>query len=73
MDEQSTTPVQFLRDIAARQASLRALAAAHDRFATVEQVKWAEGDETEAEGAHKYANWVLRAYRAEMDDPEPAA
>lgn len=72
MDE-SITPVQFLRDISARQACLRRLAEAHDRFAELEQVKWAEGNEAEAEGAHRYANWVLRAYRAEMDDREPAA
>lgn len=57
----------------ARKAVLRQLSEAHDRFAELEQVKWAEGNEAEAEGAHRYANWVLRAYRAEMDDREPAA
>lgn len=70
MDE-GRTPVAFLRDIAARQAALRQLAAAHDRFSEMEQLLYAQGDVVDAEGAHKYAMWTLRAYRAEMDDREP--
>ncbi len=56
----------------ARQAVLRHLAAAHDRWATHEQIAVQQGDYIEAEGAHAFALWVLRAYRAELDNPEIA-
>jgi hypothetical protein len=70
MDD-AQTPVQFLRDISARQSCLRQLAQAHDRFSEMEQILRAQGDTVDAEGAHRYALWTLRAYRAEMDDREP--
>ncbi len=54
----------------ARKAVLRQLAEAHDRFAEQEQALILEGLYPEAEGAKKYADWVLRAYRIEMDDPD---
>ena len=57
---------------AARQLVLRRLADAHDRFAEEEQVLVAEGRYAESQGAHQYAVWVLRAYRAELDDRKPA-
>jgi hypothetical protein len=53
----------------ARAAVLRTLATRHDYFAEQEQLLVAEGRYAESQGAHKYALWVLRAYRAEMDDP----
>ena len=56
----------------ARKAVLRQLAEAHDRFSEREQVLVFEGLYAEAEGAHQMAWWLLRAYRAELDDPEPA-
>lgn len=55
----------------ARQAVLRRLAERQDYFATEEQLLRAKGEVTAAEGAHKYALWVLRAYRVELDDPAP--
>ena len=55
----------------ARKAVLRQLAEAHDRFSEQEQVLVFQGMYAEAEGAHQLALWVLRAYRAEMDDPTP--
>lgn len=69
----SATPAEFVRDVRARQATLRRLAHAHDRFAELEQIAADSGDVYEAEGAHRYAEITLRAYRAECDDPEPAS
>ena len=56
---------------AAREAVLIAIADAHDRFSEREQLLRAEGKLEEAEGASVYANWCLRAFRAEQDDPTP--
>jgi hypothetical protein len=55
----------------ARRNVLRILAERQDHFATEEQLLRGKGEDTAAEGAHKYALWVLRAYRAELDDPAP--
>lgn len=55
----------------ARNAAIRRYAAAHDKFAEVEQVKAMTGEDAEAHGAAVYAGWCLRAVRAELDDPEP--
>src|SRR5204862_299052 len=44
---------------------------AHDHWAEEEQTLVAEGKIVEAEGAHQFALMTLRAYRAEIDDPEP--
>jgi len=65
------TPIEIMRDAAARREALNALAQAHDHFSEEEQVALAEGRVVEAEGAHQYALMLLRAYRAELDDPEP--
>jgi hypothetical protein len=53
----------------AREAALYAYAHAHDRFFEREQVHRVKGETAEAEGAHVYAMWCLRAYRAELDEP----
>lgn len=60
-----------LRDRLARQAVLRQLAAAHDRFATEQQEFVAAGAWAEAEGAHQMCVRILKAYGAEQDDPNP--
>lgn len=52
----------------AQLAVLRQLAAAYDRFCELEQVYVAEGRYADAEGAHQFAMWILRAYKAEDDD-----
>ena len=65
----SQTPVELMRDMQARASAIRRYALAHDRFAELEQ---AHVGTPEAEGAHQYALWALRAVRAELDDPEPA-
>lgn len=58
-------------DIAARQAVLRALSEAHDRF-TRRHAEFVEaGNKAEAAGAWRYADWCLRAYRAELDNRAP--
>lgn len=64
------TPAQLLRDMDARNAAIRRYAAAHDKFAAIEQVN-VKDDPAEAQGAHIFAEWCLRAVRAELDDPEP--
>ena len=56
--------------IDAREAVLKQLATAYDRFCETEQVLVAEGKYAEAEGAHQFAIWLLRAYKAEQDDPK---
>ena len=55
----------------ARTAALYAYGAAHDRFSEREQVHRAKGEVADAEGAHAYAVWCLRAYRAELDNQPP--
>jgi hypothetical protein len=63
-------PVHALRNETAKQAVLRVLATAHDRFSEAEQMYVASGQLAMAEGAHTFALIALRAYRAELDDPE---
>lgn len=60
-----------LRDMIARKAVIRQLAAAHDRFAEDEQTLRLVGKDDEAEGAHVIAVRILKAYTVEMDDPKP--
>lgn len=67
----STSPAQWLRDVMARNAALRQYAIDHDRFSEQEQMHRLLGNWAEAEAAHWNALLVLRAYRADVDDPEP--
>lgn len=67
-----STPVEDLRNESARHAVLLRYAAAHDRFSEAEQIHIAKGEIAEAEGAHAFAAWALRAYRLELDNPPPA-
>lgn len=60
-----------VKDMTARREAIRMYAAAYDRFAEQEQVLVAEGMYAEAQGAHEFAMWCLRAYRVELDDPDP--
>lgn len=62
---------QIIREAAALRMALFTYAAAHDMFAELEQQYLAQAREIEAAGAHEYALRCLRAYRAELDDPEP--
>jgi rRNA maturation endonuclease Nob1 len=55
----------------ARTAVIRQLAEAYDCHAEREQVMVFEGDYEPAQVLHEVAIRVLRAYRAEMDDPQP--
>lgn len=50
----------------ARDNALDRYAEAYERFATKEQEHRGNGDVVKAEGAHRYALWVLRAYTAEQ-------
>lgn len=65
----SRRPVEAVRDIMARREALKRYATAHDKFSEAEQVHIAKGEIAEAEGAHNFALWALRAYRAELDQP----
>jgi hypothetical protein len=56
-----------------RQAVLLQLATAHTRLVDAERRLWKAGDTVQAEGAHRLAIAVLRAYTAEDRDPPPAA
>jgi hypothetical protein len=58
------------REVTPREAVVRRLALAHDRFDETEQMHKLLGNIPEAEGAHQYARICLRAYIAEVDDPE---
>lgn len=64
-------PVHILRDAMTRSQAIRTYALAHDHWSEEEQTLTAEGQTVKAEGAHQFALMVLRAYRAEIDDPEP--
>ena len=64
--------IELIREAAARRTAIFTYARAHDHFATEEQTFAGEGKPIEAAGAHEYALICLRAYRAELDDPEPA-
>lgn len=55
----------------ARGAVLHQLAFAHDHWSEEEQRLKGEGKPIEAQGAHELALAALRAYRAELDNPEP--
>ena len=55
----------------ARKATIRQLAAAYDNHAEREQELVGRGCYALAQEAHEYAVLVLRAYHAEVDDPEP--
>lgn len=57
----------------ARKAVLRVLAERADHFAEMEQLLVQEGKYADAEGAHKFGMWCLRAYKGEADDPKPLA
>lgn len=70
MSDEGRTPLDLIRDIDARKAAQRVYALSHDRFAEAEQVYRAEGRQAEAEGAHYYAVITLRAYVAELADPD---
>lgn len=65
------TAEQAIRDAAARREALRHYAAAHEKFAELEQTLTSRGSPVCAEGAHVYALIALRAWVLENDDPEP--
>ena len=64
------TIAEFVALPAEREAVLRQLARAHDEFSEREQLATLSGHHIEAEGYHRHALWLIRAYRAELDDPE---
>lgn len=63
--------IELIREAAAKRESQFRYAAAHDKFATLEQ-RYSGHNPIEAAGAHEYALICLRAYRAEIDNPTPA-
>lgn len=63
--------IQLLRALEARRSAERTYALAHDKFADLEQ-RHTGKNAAEAEGAHQYALIALRAYRAEIADPQPS-
>lgn len=60
-----------IRDVKARTAALYQYAEAHDVFAELEQLLLVDGCMSQASEVHEFAIRVLRAYRAELDDPVP--
>lgn len=64
------TAIELIRMAQAHRSALYTYARAHDKFAELEQRHTGQNP-VEAEGAHQYALRCLRAYRAEIDDPEP--
>ncbi len=64
--------IELLRQATARRQAIFAYARMHDEWSEVEQLYTGEGKAYEAEGAHQWALIALRAYRAEMDDPDIA-
>ena len=64
------TAIELIRQAQARRSALYTYARAHDKFSELEQ-RHAARNPVEAAGAHEYALRLLRAYKAEIDDPEP--
>jgi hypothetical protein len=58
-------------ELHAREAVLRQLAHAHGHWSEQEQLLRLQADPIQAEGAHLMAVVTLKAYRAELDNPEP--
>jgi hypothetical protein len=63
--------IEMIREAQAAQSARWTYALAHDHFSDLEQQLVGEGRITEATGAHEFALIALKAYRAELDDPEP--
>lgn len=68
----SKTPVQLIRDLAIRRRAILNYAHMHDSLSELEQMYVGVGEHEKASEAHDYAVIALRAYRAEIDDLEPA-
>ena len=68
----SNQPVHAIRDAIAGRQSIRWYALRHDAFSEAEQMERLAGEDNAAEMAHDIALMLLRAYKAECDDPEPA-
>jgi hypothetical protein len=62
--------IRSIQERSAREGVLFRLAAAHDRFAELEQLARGRGDHAAAEVHHHHAWLVLRAYEAESRPPE---
>jgi hypothetical protein len=60
-----------VNDDDARQNVLLQLALAHDRFVDTERMHRRREEHALAEGAHRITTWLLRAYAAERDNPQP--
>lgn len=71
--EHRVNAAHVVRDMTARHDALANYARWFDEFSETEQVYQHEDRVYEAEGAHQFAVRLLRAYRAELDDPEVAA
>ena len=56
---------------APREAVLARLSKRHDYFVALERNEWKRGHVAEAEGAHRIAMSILRAYVVEDKDPSP--
>lgn len=67
------TPVQLIRDLAIRRRALLNYAQMHESLSELEQMYIGVGRAYEAEGAAAWARVALRAYQAEINDPEPPA
>ena len=55
----------------AQKAVLLMLADAHDHFSTLAQIAFRDRRDVESADNQQYAEWALRAYRAELDDRPP--
>jgi hypothetical protein len=65
-------PVHFLRDAISRSQAVRAYALRYESFCDAEELQNLLGNVAYAEDAHGVALLLVRAYRAEQDDDEPA-
>lgn len=64
-------PVHALRDAIAERTAMQTLAERYDYWREREQAHRLAEELYLAEGASRYAEWLLRAYKAELNDPEP--
>jgi hypothetical protein len=61
----------LIREAATRRRAILSYASIHDSISELEQTLVGAGELEKAAEAHQYGTIVLRAYMAEIGDPEP--
>jgi hypothetical protein len=65
-------PVHGLPNAIAERTAMQTYAERYDYWRNREQTHRLASEPYLAEGAARYAEWILRAYKAELNDPMPS-